>query len=180
MTKATLTTGDPRMVTGLFKDRESAERAFLIAIDRGYDKREINVVMDDDTRHRYFPADEEGSTELAGKAADGGELGSPKSGTLATLFTAVSAVGAFLLLPGLGLVLAGPVAAALAGAGAAAVVGGLYGALHDWGIPNERIEEYEAALKRGGILMGVKARTDEDARYFEEQWKASGAEHVYS
>jgi hypothetical protein len=180
MPKATLITGDPRMITGLFKDRESAERAFLIAIDRGYDTGDINVVMDADTRQKYFPANQEERTELASKAAEGGELGSPKSGTMATLFTAASAVGAFLLLPGLGLVLAGPLAAALAGAGAAAVAGGLYGALHDWGIPQERIQEYEVALKRGGILIGVKARNDEDGRYFAEQWTAAGAEHVYA
>jgi hypothetical protein len=180
MTKATLITDDPRMVTALFMNRESAERAFVIAIDHGYDKGEISVVMDDDTRHKYFPAEEADKTELAGKAAEGGELGSPKSGTMATLFTAASAVGAFLLLPGLGLVLAGPVAAALAGAGAAAVAGGLYGALHDWGIPQERIEEYETAVKKGGILMGVKSRSREDNRFFDEQWKAAGAEHVYA
>jgi len=74
MTKAILTAGDSRMITGLFKDRESAERAFLIAIDRGYDKGEINVVMDDDTRQKYFPPDQVERTELASKAAEGGEL----------------------------------------------------------------------------------------------------------
>src|SRR6187455_970149 len=139
MTQPTSVLKGQKMVTGLFKDRDSTERAFLVAIDRGYDKGEINVVMDNDTRQKYFPSDEADKTELASRAAEG-ELGSPTSGTMATLFTAAAAVGAFLLLPGLGLVLAGPVAAALAGAGAAAVAGGLYGALHDWGIPQQRIE----------------------------------------
>ena len=130
--------------------------------------------MDDDTRKRYFPVDQENNTELGTKAAEGGDLGGPMGGTVGTLMTAFAAVGTFLLLPGLGLVLAGPVAAAVAGAGAAAVAGGLIGALHDWGIP------YEAGLKEGGILLGVKPRTDEDARYFEAQWKAAGAQDVYS
>ena len=177
MIQATSILKGQKMVTGLFTDRDSAERAFLVALGRGYDKGEISVVMDDDTRRKYFPAEEADKTELAGKAAEG-ELGSPKSGTMATLFTAAAAVGAFLLLPGFGLVLAGPVAAALAGAGAAAVAGGLYGALHDWGIPQQRIDAYDAAIKRGGILLGVKARNDDDARYFDEQWRAIGAEYV--
>jgi uncharacterized membrane protein len=79
-----------------------------------------------------------------------------------------------LLVPGL--VIAGPVAQALAAAGAAAVAGGLIGALHDWGIPNDRIDSYEAAIKAGGILLGVKARTEDEAQVIERQWKAIGAE----
>ena len=136
--------------------------------------------MDDDTRQRYFVAHRDIDTELGNKAAEGIDLGGPSGGTLGTIVTALAAVGTVLLLPGLGLVLAGPVAAAVAGAGAAAVAGGLIGALHDWGIPNERIETYEAGIKDGGILMGVKPHTDEDARYFVDQWKAGGAEHVCS
>ncbi|MEO7158618.1 MAG: hypothetical protein ABI039_13700 [Vicinamibacterales bacterium] len=168
------------MITGLFMDRDSAERGFLAVTGRGYDKGDINIVMDDDTRKRYFPADPENRTGLGDKAAEADALGGPKGGTLVTLVTAFAAVGTFLLLPGLGVVLAGPVAAAVAGAGAAAVAGGLIGALHDWGIPKERLEEYEAGIKKSGILMGVKPRNDEDARYFEAQWKAAGAQHVYS
>ena len=176
MTQATSTTDGPRMVTGLFKDRDSAERAFLIVLDRGYDKADLSVVMDDDTRQRYFPANQQSSADLAAVASEHGALGGPVGGTLGTLLAAVAAVGTFLLFPGL--VVAGSLAVALAGAGVAAIAGGLIGALHDWGIPNERIKAYEAGIKRGGILIGVKARSDDDARYFEEQWGAAGAEHI--
>jgi len=80
----------------------------------------------------------------------------------------------------LGLVLAGPLAVALAAAGAAGVAVGLIGALSDWGIPEDRVQQYQAGINDGGILMGVKPRSDEDARYIEQQWKASGGQHVYS
>ena len=63
-------------------------------------------------------------------------------------------------------------------AGAAAVTGGLIGALHDWGIPKERIDRYEAAIKDGGILLGVKARSENDAQLFEREWQAIGAEQL--
>jgi hypothetical protein len=81
-----------------------------------------------------------------------------------------------LLVPGL--VVAGPVAQALAAAGAAAVAGGLIGAVHDWGIPNERIDRYLAAIKAGGILLGVKPKSEDDAQFFERRWGALGAEHL--
>jgi len=80
----------------------------------------------------------------------------------------------------LGWVAAGPVAVALAGAGAAGVTFGLIAALSDRGIPEERAQRYEAGIRDGGILMGVKPRSDEDARHFEQQWKAAGGQHVYA
>jgi hypothetical protein len=83
-----------------------------------------------------------------------------------------------LVIPGLGLVVAGPLAAALAGGGAGAAGGGLIGALVGWNIPEERVKHYETGIKQGGILMGVKPRSDADAAHFEEEWKRSG-EHVY-
>ena len=43
-------------------------------------------------------------------------------------------------LPGIGLVIAGPLAAAAAGAGAGAAGGGLLGALIGWNMPEERVK----------------------------------------
>ena len=83
-------------------------------------------------------------------------------------------------LPGLGLVLAGPLAVALGAAGAAGLTVGLIGALSDWGIPEERAKQYEPGIRDGGILMGVRPRTDEDARHFKQQWEAIGGQHVHS
>jgi hypothetical protein len=165
-----------KMVTGLFRDRESAERAIAVVTSRGYAPTDVNMVIDDDARERYFASRKARDSALASKDAEGVDLGGPAGGTLGTLFTALTAVGTFLLVPGL--VIAGPVAQALTAAGAAAVTGGLIGALHDWGIPKERIDRYEAAIKDGGILLGVKARSEHDAQLFEGEWKAIGAEHL--
>ena len=167
------------MVTGLFRDSESVERAYQSVAQRGYDTGDINVVMSDDTRKRYFSDDRHINTELGRKVEEGGELGGPTGGTIGTIIPVLVA-GALLALPGLGLVLAGPIAAALAGAGAAGLAVGLIGALSDWGIPEERAKQYETGIHDGGILMGVKPRSDQDARHFVEQWKASGGQHVYS
>ena len=180
MADAGSTTGDAKtMVTGLFADGESAERAYQSLAQRGYDIGDINVVMSDDTRKRYFSEDRQINTELGSKAAEGGELGGPTGGRIGIIIPVLVA-GAVLALPGLGLILAGPIAAALAAGGAAGVAVGLIGALSDWGIPEERVRQYEAGIHDGGILMGVKPRSDQDAQYFEQQWKASGGTHVYS
>ena len=56
--------------------------------------------------------------------------------------------------------------------------GGMIGALVGWGIPEERVKHYEAGLKKGGILMGVKPRSDEDAEYLEQEWRNDSAERL--
>ena len=180
MTNAASSSGDPKMVTGLFKDSKSVERAYQSVAQRGYDTGDINVVMSDDTRKRYFSDDRHIKNEQGSKAAEGGELGGPTGGTIGMLIPVLVAAGAFLAFPVLGLVVAGPIAASLAGAGAAGVAVGLMGALTDWGIPEERVKQYEGGIHDGGILMGVKPRSDQDAKYIEQQWKASGGQHVHS
>ena len=45
-------TGRSRMVTGLFRDRDSAERAYGSLGSRGYSKDDLNLMMTDDTRKK--------------------------------------------------------------------------------------------------------------------------------
>jgi hypothetical protein len=174
------------IVTGLFKDRDSAERAYQSIVERGYDTSDISLVMSDETRNRYFSGAGPIDTDLGNKAAAEApekkaatKLGGPLGGTLGTIGAALAALSTVVVLPGLGIVVAGPVAAALTAAGGVGLAGGLIGALTHWGMPKERIEHHEASIRKGGILMGVTPRSEEDALHFERQWKASGAEHVH-
>ena len=172
-------TGSPGMVTGLFRDRESAERAYQSASSRGYDTDDVNLVMSDETRTRHFSDGAGIETELGNKAAEGAGIGGAVGGTLGAIAAAIAAVGTSLAIPGLGLVIAGPIAAALAGAGAGAATGGLVGALIGWGIPEEHVKKYEAGIKGGGILIGVKTRSDEDAKTLSGEWKQHRGEDVF-
>ena len=170
---------ESRLVTGLFRDRDSAERAYQSVAARGYGSDDVDLVMSDETRQRHFASDAQpGQTELGTKAAEGAGIGGAIGGTLGAIAAAVAAVGTSVALPGLGLVIAGPIAAALAGAGAGAATGGLVGALIGWGIPEERVKQYETGIKEGGILMGVRPRSEEDAAYFEQNWRNSRGEYI--
>src|SRR5437764_242735 len=95
-----------------------------------------------------------------------------------TVLAAFAAVGTSIVLPGIGLVGAGPLAAALAGAGAGGAAGGLVGALIGAGIPEHRAKVYDASLRAGGILIGVEAKTDEEADKLEDLLTDLGGEHV--
>jgi hypothetical protein len=162
----------------LFPDRESAELGYDALTERGYAQRDVNLVMSDDTRKRHFNGAGE-ETELGNKAAEGAGVGGALGGTIGGIAAAVAAAGAPLVIPVLGLVIAGPLAGALAGAGAGAATGGLVGALVGWNIPEERVKRYHEGVKKGGILMGVRPRNDEDAAYIERSWKENRAEDIY-
>jgi hypothetical protein len=167
-----------RLVTGLFPDRASAEQAYNDISARGYGHEDVNLVMSDETRKRHFLADGTPQTELGTKAAKGAGVGAGIGGAVGATVAAIAAVGTSIVLPGLGLIVAGPLVAALAGAGAGGATGGLIGALVGAGIPEERVKRYEEGLKNGGILMGVTPRSDDDARYFETQWQKHEGQHV--
>ena len=170
-------TGRSRMVTGLFRDRESAERAYGSVTTRGYSNDDVNLLMSDETRDKHFVDGKE--TELGNKALEGAGTGAAIGGTVGATLAAIAAIGTTLALPGLGLLVAGPIAAGLAGAGAGGATGGIIGALVGAGIPEERVKHYEKGLKEGGIVMGVTPRSDEDAEYFEKEWKSYRGEEVY-
>ena len=164
--------------SGMFKDRASAEKAYQAMHDRGYHKDDVHLMMSDDTRKEHFGHDTT-HTDLGDKAMEGAGVGSAIGGTAGAIIGAIAAIGTSIALPGLGLIIAGPLVAALAGAGAGGLTGGLVGALVGSGIPEEHAVEYEKGIKDGGIVMGVKPRNAEDAKYFEQSFKENKADKVY-
>ncbi|HKG22230.1 MAG TPA: hypothetical protein VKC34_10045 [Blastocatellia bacterium] len=170
-------TGRSGVMTGMFRDRESAEGAYRSLTSRGYTKDDVDVLMSDETRKRHF-SDDDVDSDLGNKALEGAAVGAGLGGTLGAILAGVAAVGT-LAIPGVGLIAAGPIAAALAGLGAGGAAGGLIGALVGAGIPEERAKLYERGINEGGIVMGVRPRSDEDADYFENEWKNHRGEHIY-
>lgn len=172
LTNNTTPSTEKSWVTGLFHSRADAERAYKAAHERGYERDHINLLMSEETRKTHF-ADDKGT-----KALEGAGAGSAIGGTVGAVIAAIAAIGTSLALPGIGLVIAGPLAAAFAGAGAGGLTGGLIGALVGSGIPEDRAKFYDEGVREGGIVLGVQPRTPADAEYFEREWKGYG-KHVY-
>ncbi|MBA2710302.1 MAG: hypothetical protein H0U57_06915 [Tatlockia sp.] len=144
---------DLHLTTEIFKDRESAEKAYQAAIDEGYKPQDINVIMSEDSRKQYYDSVlvKEGT-----KVSEGLAIGSATGGAIGGLVAAIAAIGTSLVIPGLGLIVAGPLAAGLAGAGAGSIAGGIVGSLVGWGIPEDKAKSFETGIKSGGIVLGVK------------------------
>ena len=168
---------DSRLMTGLFRDRTSAERAYGSVTERGYTKDDVSLLMSQDTRDRYFPKDDPTRTELGTKAAEGAGLGAVTGGGIGALLAGLAAAG--IAVPGLPIIAMGTLAAALTGAATGGGIGAIVGALIGYGIPRERAEYYDEGVRGGGIVMGVNPRTQEDAEFLKEQWAACGGEQIY-
>lgn len=172
-------TTDRGILTGMFRDRESTEHAYNTLHERGYTKDDINLIMSDETRKKHFSGDVK-ETEIGTKAAEGAGKGSAIGSTVGAIVGVIAAIGTSLVIPGLGIVIAGPIAAGLAGAGAGGITGGVIGALVGSGIPEERAKLYESGIKSGNIVMGIHPRNSEDAKYFEENWRTNNVEEIHS
>jgi hypothetical protein len=164
-------------VGGSFPDRDSAERAYRALIDRGYTNEEINLIMSDDARKRHFADVNTTDSGLRSKAMEGAGIGGAIGSVAGGLLGALVAIGTSVMVPGLGLVVAGPLVTGLAGAGAGGLTGGILGALIGSGIPEDRAKEYESDIKNGRIVMGVTPRSEDDAQYFDREWRSYRGGH---
>jgi hypothetical protein len=75
---------------------------------------------------------------------------------------------------------AGPIAVALTAAGAAGVAGGLIAALADWGVPEERVRAYESDIRKGAILILVRAGSGADAKAIADDWRRLGGRDIHA
>jgi hypothetical protein len=158
------------LMTRSFSDRASAEREYDELTGRGYKPNEIHVLMSDETRKRDFTKEHK-SSDMGNKALEGAGVGGAVGGVVGATAVGFAAAVAAVTVPVLGLVIVGPLAGALAGGAAGATAGGLVGVLVGAGIPEDRAKVYETELNDGAIVLGVKPRHEEDARYFETNWQ---------
>lgn len=168
-------------VTGLYNTPESARQAYDgLRSSHGFQADDIDVVMSDEARTRYMNAGEATlKLEEGNKAAEGLATGGAIGGGVGAALAAIFAVGSALVIPGVGLVIAGPIAAALAGAGAGAATGGIIGALVGAGIPEDRAMVYEKGLQEGGVVVGARARDETHAAELERDFETYGGTSIW-
>lgn len=172
-------TSAKRVLTGMFRDRESAERAYNTLHEKGYSKEEINLIMSKETREKDYSDTSTEDTEIGTKAAEHAGKGSAIGGTVGAIVGVIAAIGTSVVIPGLGILIAGPLAAGLVGAGAGGIAGGVIGALVGSGIPEARAKLYESGIKEGNVVITVTPKNEEDARYLENNWKTNHGEEVH-
>jgi len=158
------------VITGLFENSSKASLAIYRLGQIGVLNSEISVVANDSYAKDDFAIDE------GTKAAEGGILGATSAGVLAAVVAGFTAVGT-VATGGTGLLIAGPLVAALAAGGAGAAAGGTIGAIIGAFIPEHEVKYYEDAINKGSVLLGVKYTKDNKDK-IKDILDNAGAENV--
>jgi hypothetical protein len=169
---------EQRTISAIFRDRLEASRAYDWLRSRGYQPDLISVMMSDQTR-RFFHENKHDCIKAGTMAAEGVAAGGAIGTAIGATIAAIAAIGTTsLILPGLGLVVAGPVAAAFAGGGAGAVAGGVIGGLIGLGIPESNAKAYEDALLNGGVAIAVRPFNEEDAQVIRKEFEGLNGDNI--
>jgi hypothetical protein len=114
------------------------------------------------------------------KAPEGATSGVVAGGIAGGVLGWLTGIGA-LAIPGLGpFIVAGPIVAALAGAGAVGTLGGIIGALVGMGIPEYEARRYEGRIREGGVLLSVHCDAGDWVTRAKDVLTTSGAQAIGS
>jgi hypothetical protein len=159
---------------GIFSTRTDVERAVDALRAEGYRNTDISVLYPLNEGTKDF------AHEQASKAPEGATTGAVTGAVLGGALGWLAGIGS-LAIPGLGpFIAAGPIMAALAGAGAGGAVGGIAGSLIGMGIPEYEAKRYEGRVKDGGILLSVHCDNSEWTKKAKQILENNGAMDVSS
>jgi hypothetical protein len=131
-------------VVGVFDTHEGAEAAVAELQREGFPAEAISVVRRPAGTPPEVGAED---TEAGSGTVAGASVGALVGGAVGLAALAVPGIGPLLA--------AGPVAAALSGALTGGALGALAGSMVGLGVPKERAEQYETAVRAGGVLVTV-------------------------
>ncbi len=137
-------------IVGIFESPVQANQVIANLLSAGLTKGDISLIMSDKAKEHFSSAAENTGDRTLKDAAIGAGMGGVLTGLLLGL-TTVSAV----LIPGLPVLISGPLIAAIEGLGAGAAIGGLAGALSGLGIKASEASHYETQLKAGKAVVVV-------------------------
>ena len=147
----------------VFNDRTEAAKAVEALVKAGVDAEQISLLMNEQPHGEKF------AIKASSKAAEGGATGALAGGMVGAAAAGALAMGA-VAIPVLGVFAAGPIVAALAGAGAGAATGGLAGALIGLGIPRDEAVIVRDQLHGGRVLVSVAAKAKEQQQLAKSIW----------
>jgi len=166
--------GKNTAVFGIFPDRTAVEEAIEHLRGAGFRRTDVSVLFPENQGSKDF------GHERNTKAPEGVTAGVLAGGVAGGVFGWLTGIGA-LVIPGLGPFLAaGPIVAALAGAGAVGTLGCIIGALAGLGIPEYEARRYEGRIREGGVLLSVHCDTTDWVTLARKVMTESGGQDIAS
>ena len=161
-------------VMGIYPDRTTVSDAINVLHKAGYRATDISVLSSDNQGSKDFG--HEKHTKASQGAATGAAAGAVVGAALGWCASIPTVA-----IPGLApLVAAGPVLAALAGAGAAGAVGWMAGLLAGLPLSEYVAKRYAGRIRRGGILLSVHCDSPEWRTRAKKTLRDTGARNISS
>jgi Alternative complex III, ActD subunit/Heat induced stress protein YflT domain len=166
--------GKNTAVFGIYPNKPAVEEAVDHLRSAGFRSTDISVLFPENQGTKDFA--HEKNTKAPEGATTGGVAGGIAGGVLGWL----TGIGA-LAIPGIGpFIAAGPIVAALAGAGAVGALGGIIGALVGMGIPEYEAKRYEGRIREGGVLLSVHCDNSDWVKRAKDVLVHTGAQDIAS
>jgi hypothetical protein len=140
-----------RTVIALYENFDTVLNVVEDLVEAGLPSDSISFAANDDSMEKYAPYLEEN------KIAEMGNVTAGEGAGFGAIVGSLIGLG-MAVIPGIGPVIAaGPLVSALVGAAAGAVTGGIVAGLVDLGVPESEADVYAEGIRRGGVLLIVKA-----------------------
>ncbi len=166
-----------KTIVGLFDTFDEAKKAATDLESAGVGHNDISIVANNENGQYAANSTDTtttGEPHVSGHAIGHDAVVGAEYGGVAGLLLGLTG----LAIPGLGwIATAGWLGGMILGAATGAVVGGLVGALTSVGVPADDASHYNEAVRRGGILLAVRAQ-DEQAQRVAEILGEDGAVNI--
>lgn len=162
------------VITCIFDSIADAETACTELINRGYKPAEITVIMSDETQDKYFGYHNQEIDPATNTMEEAGI-----ETAIGALVGVIAALGSLVAVPGIGLIVGGPLITALSEENRGKLYSGITETLIDAGIPEEEAMYYESSLLNGGIVIGVAPRNPEDRKAIVDEWNYYRAKQIH-
>ncbi len=159
------------VVTAIFSSNEKAAGSLETLVAHGFDSADISLIASENFDRDTF------AIETHSKLSDGVAVGATVGGATGAILAGLTTIGA-ISTGGLGLVAAGPIIAALTGAGAGAASGSILGGLVGLSFPEHEIKHYEDAIEKGHVMVGVQCTDSDQCDKAEDIFKQFNADKV--
>lgn len=176
-------------VSGVFSSPDDMENV-LSELEQRHLRDNVSILMTETTREHFGNHWTAGrgrrepdrskaikNIEESSKVPEGTSTGGLAGGLLGLLIGGLTLTGS-VLIPGAGLLVAGPLVGALTGGAVGAAAGGLIGALVGAGIPEHEAKYYEDALQEKGKALVVAHVPADQVDEIRSLFKRSGAESI--
>jgi len=190
---------DLEVVSGIFNSQQGLHSLFDLLERLSISPADVSVLMSEQTRTHYsaawdsisgtaipsayaeevegFPSPGGEAFRQTSKLPEGTATGGLTGGIIGAIIGGLTLVGS-VLLPGVGLLVAGPLVGAITGGAIGTAAGGLVGALVGLGIPENEAKYYEDSIQARGNVLVVAHVPKNLKKEVVDIFKRCGAESV--